>query len=166
MKETPTYPQCRIVPMRLLGPDTTRRLLNRIILVQGIRRILLNGQNLPLVVPYGPARGQKNENSLRRTVEIAGNAVELHVQVGTIILEVEDPIVFEKIREICEVFFVDFSYYIQEGTFIKTSPSVVDYARYGSRVDRAEIGLVDPKRKEEPVVLNVSTERICGEGEF
>nr|WP_319376584.1 methyl-coenzyme M reductase operon protein D [uncultured Methanoregula sp.] len=162
MTEPADYPQCRIVPMRLLSPDTTKRLLSKIVKVPGIRRVLLNGQNIPLVVPYGPARGKENKTNLRKTVEIAGNSVDLHVQVGTITLEIEDKAVTDKIQKICDAFFVDFSFYIQKGKFMKTRPSMVDYARYGPGADPSVIGLVDPKRKEAPTVINLSRERVCG----
>jgi methyl-coenzyme M reductase subunit D len=148
--------------MRLLHPDTTKRLMNRIVRVPGIRRILLNGQNIPLVVPYGPARGMKNTTTLRKQVEIAGNAVDLHVQVGSITLEMEEAAVTEKVRKVCDAFFKDFSYYIQEGKFMKTEPTVVDYARYGPRADGAVIGLVDPKRKEKPSLISLEKGQVCG----
>lgn len=156
------YPQCRIVPMRMLGPDTTKRLLEQIVVVPGIRRMLLNGQNIPLLVPYGPARGTENKTNLRKTIEVAGNAIDLHVQVGTITLEVENRKVIDRFRNICDAFFVDFPYYIQEGKFMKTQPTVVDYARYGPSADRNVIGLVDPKRKEKPTLISISNERVCG----
>ncbi|MDO8872042.1 MAG: methyl-coenzyme M reductase operon protein D [Methanoregula sp.] len=162
MKEITAFPQCRIVPMRLLGPYTTKRLLNKIVKVPGIRRILLNGQNIPLTVPYGPARGTKNTTNLRKSITIAGNMVDLHVQVGTITLEIEDKSTTDHIRAICDAFFVDFSYYIQEGKFMKTQPSLVDYAKYGPQADRSVIGLVDPKRKEKPSLITLSNERVCG----
>jgi len=162
MTEPVNYPQCRIVPMRLLSPDTTRRLLNKVVKVPGIRRILLNGQNIPLLVPYGPARGKENKTNLRKTIEVAGNAVDLHVQVGTITVELDDSSVIPDLRAVCDAFFVDFSYYIQEGRFMKTRPSLVDYAKYGPNADKAVIGLVDPKRKESPTVINLSNERVCG----
>jgi len=162
MKDITDYPQCRIVPMRLLSPDTTKRLLDKVVKVPGIRRMLLNGQNIPLLVPYGPARGKENKTNLRKTVEIAGNSVDLHVQVGTITLEIEDESVIEKIQEICDAFFVDFSFYIQKGKFMKTRASLVDYAKHGPHADQSVIGLVDPKRKENPTVISLSHERVCG----
>ena len=157
------YPQCRIVPMRFLHPDTTKRLLDTIVKVKGIRRILLNGQNIPLFVPYGPARGAKNTTRLRKSITVAGTIVDLHVQVGTIMLEVEDREVIGRIRKICDAFFTDFSYQLKEGTCIKTQPSVVDYARYGPHADKNVIGLVDPKRKEKPALIAMPEEEaVCG----
>ncbi|MDD1687857.1 methyl-coenzyme M reductase operon protein D [Methanoregula sp.] len=162
MQETVTYPQCRIVPMRLLSPDTTKRLLEKIVRVPAIRRILLNGQNIPLTVPYGPARGTENKTNLRKTIEIAGNTVDLHVLVGTITLEIEDKTVIEQIRAICDDFFVDFPCSVQEGRFMKSQPSLVDYAKYGPQADPSVIGLVDPKRKEKPSFIHPLGDRVCG----
>jgi methyl-coenzyme M reductase operon protein D len=162
MEPKTEYPQCRIVPMRMLSPDTTKRLLDQIVVVPGIRRILLNGQNLPLVVPYGPARGTKNPHSMRKTITVAESDIDLHVQVGTITLETEDRSVTETIRAICDEFFVDFSCYVQEGRFMKSEPSLVDYAKYGPRADKSMIGLVDPKRKEKPSLIRFSKDQACG----
>ena len=38
-----TFPQCRISTERLLNPETTERLLNKLVAVSGIRRMILNG---------------------------------------------------------------------------------------------------------------------------
>lgn len=162
MQQTESYPQCRIVPMRMLNPETTKKLLDNLVTVPGIRRILLNGQNLPLAVPYGPARGTKNPHSMRKTIRVLENEIDLHIQVGTITLEVEDRNVIEKIREICNTFFVNFSCYVQEGRFMKSEPSLVDYAKYGPDADPEMIGLVDPKRKERPSVIRFSKDQVCG----
>ena len=162
MQQTESYPQCRIVPMRMLNPDTTKSLLDRLVTVAGIRRILLNGQNLPLAVPYGPARGTKNPHSMRKTITVQENEIDLHIQVGTITLEVEDREVIEKVRSICNEFFVNFSCYVQEGRFMKSEPSLVDYAKYGPNADKSMIGLVDPKRKDRPSVIRFSKDRVCG----
>jgi methyl-coenzyme M reductase subunit D len=162
MPEPVTYPQCRIVPMRMLSPDTTQRLLDRVVKVPGIRRMLLNGQNIPLVVPYGPARGAENKTNLRKTIEIAGNTVDLHVLVGSITLEIEEKTVIEEIRAVCNGFFEDFPCSVQEGRFMKTQPSLVDYAKYGPMADASVIGLVDPKRKEKPAFLHPQGDRVCG----
>jgi len=162
MQQTESYPQCRIVPMRMLNPETTKKLLDHIVTVPGIHRILLNGQNLPLAVPYGPARGTKNSHSMRKTITVQENEIDLHIQVGTITLEVEDREVIEKVRSICNAFFVNFSCYVQEGRFMKSEPSLVDYAKYGPNADPEMIGLVDPKRKDRPSVIRFSKDQVCG----
>ncbi|MEN6610493.1 MAG: methyl-coenzyme M reductase operon protein D [Methanoregulaceae archaeon] len=165
MQQQAEYPQCRIVPMRFLNPETTEKLLKKIVTVPGVRRILLNGQNIPVMVPYGPARGRKNAHSMRKTVEIAGTPVNLNVQVGYITLELEDKSVIDAVQPVCDEIFTKFPYYIQDGRFMKTRSSVVDYAKYGPNPDPSIIGLVDPKRKEQPVLIQPSGSPIC-KGEF
>jgi len=147
------YPQCRVVPLRMLNPDTAESFLNQIVKVPGIRRIMINGPNLPVTIPYGPARGKPNPHPNRRAIHIGDKDVELRVQVGLVTLEVEDKAVIEAVRALCESFFTKFPYQLQEGQFMKTSPSLVDYAKYGPDMDESIIGLVDPRRKEGPVIL-------------
>ncbi|MDI6899077.1 MAG: methyl-coenzyme M reductase operon protein D [Methanolinea sp.] len=157
MTDVLEFPQCRIVPMRLLGADTTRRLLDRLATIHGVRRILLNGQNLPSTVPYGPSRGLATVHPQRKKIRVLGTEVDLRVQVGSLVLEVEDRSVIDEVRSLCGDFFTDFSCSVQEGRFMKTRPSLSDYARYGPLPDPAMIGLSDPKQKEDPVFLTEPT---------
>ncbi|WP_281175210.1 methyl-coenzyme M reductase operon protein D [Methanogenium cariaci] len=41
----------------MLKPDSAEALLNEVVKIPGIRRMMINGPNLPRTVPYGPARG-------------------------------------------------------------------------------------------------------------
>ena len=148
------YPQCRITPLRMLKPDSAELLLNEIVKIPGIRRMTINGPNLPRTVPYGPARGKPNPNSNRRVITVGGSEFELHVQVGTMILEVLDDGVIEKIRALCDRFFTKFPYQLQTGKkFMKTQPTTADYAKYGPNVDPRLLGLSDPRNKEGPVII-------------
>ena len=96
------YPQVRIVPERLLNPETTERLLNLIAAVAGVRRILLNGPRLPATVPYGPAHGTENPHTLRRTIRVGGADVDLQVHVGYVLLELENRDVIPEIKAACD----------------------------------------------------------------
>ncbi|MDE4907899.1 methyl-coenzyme M reductase operon protein D [Methanogenium marinum] len=148
------YPQCRITPLRMLKPDSAELLLNGIVEISGIRRMTINGPNLPRTVPYGPARGKPNPNSNRKFITVGGSEFELHVQVGTIILEVLDDEVIEKIRALCDRFFTKFPYQLQTGKkYMKTQPTVADYAKYGPNADLRMLGLTDPRNKEGPVII-------------
>src|SRR4030042_4121440 len=73
------FPQCRIVPERLMGPETTEHLLNQLCSVAGIRRMVLNGPSLPATVTYGPAKGLANAHTMRRKIHIGDEQVELQV---------------------------------------------------------------------------------------
>lgn len=164
MDQAVNYPQCRVVPMRMLKPETSRKLLDILVAIPGVRRILLHGQNIPRFITYGPARGELNKNSMRQNIEVAGNPVDLHIQVGTITLELDNADIVQNIRSTCEEFFVDFPCHIQEGKFMKTQPTLVDYAKYGPSPKGEIIGLVDPKRKEDPSMICLSEGRSCGGG--
>ena len=152
MTET-SYPQCRIVPLRMLKPETAERLLDSIVKVRGIRRMLINGPRLPATVPYGPARGKPNPHSGRRSIKVGDTEVDLQVQVGQVVLEVEDKDVIEEVRSVCDTIFTTFSYSLQEGIFMKTKPTLVDYAKYGPEADESVIGLMDPGKKGGPVII-------------
>ncbi|WP_298666786.1 methyl-coenzyme M reductase operon protein D [uncultured Methanofollis sp.] len=158
------FPQCRIVPLRLLSPQTTEGLLNRVTGVSGVRRIVINGPGLPAIVPYGPARGQANPNTNRRTIQVCGAEFEMKVQTGTVTLEVEDESVITAVQEMCDAFFTKIPYTLQKGRrFMKSSPTLVDYAKYGPKANELIIGLVDPRKKDGPVIIPIPTRQEEGE---
>jgi len=147
------YPQCRIVSERFLNPDTTEKLLNEIIAVQGIRRIVINGPNIPQTVPYGPARGLPNPHTGRASIQVGDAQVDLKVQVGTILLELESRDLIPKIEEACKKVHRPFSFMVKEGKFMRSTPTQTDYAKYGPEGDPMKFGLVDPKSKTGPVII-------------
>ena len=147
------YPQVRIVTERLLNPGTVERVLNLIIATCGVRRAILNGPRLPAIVPYGPAKGQPNPHVMRKVVRIGEQSVEIQVHVGTILLELESRDFIPAIRAACEAGFGELPWYLQEGRYMKTEPSLVDYAKYGPNADKAIIGMADPKSKSGLVIL-------------
>jgi len=149
-----SYPQCKIVPIRMLSPETAEKFLNLVVRVKGIRRLVINGPSLPKTVPYGPARGKPNPNTNRRIIQVGDTEMELRVQVGTIVLELEDSSVIDDIRKVTSEFFEGkFACQIMEGKFMKTEPSLSDYAKYGPDADEMIIGLADPRKKEGPVII-------------
>jgi methyl-coenzyme M reductase subunit D len=148
-----TLPQCRIVTERLLNPETTERMLNKIVSVPGVRRMVLNGPRLPVTVTYGPAKGLANPHSMRKTIHVGDQELNLQVHVGTVLLELENRDVIPALKSALEPVFTDFSFYIQEGRYMKTEPSLVDYCKYGPDADRSIIGLADPSSKSRPVIL-------------
>jgi len=148
-----TFPQCRIDAERLLNPETTEKLLNKVVSVPGIRRMVLNGQRLPETIPYGPAKGQANPHPMRKTIHVGSQELPLQVHVGTVLLELEDSSVIPALKAAIEPVFTDFSFRIKEGRFMKTEPSLVDYCKYGPNADKEMLGLADPKSKSKPVIL-------------
>jgi len=148
-----TFPQCRIITERLLNPETTEKLLNKVVSVAGIRRMVLNGPRLPETIPYGPAKGQANPHPMRKTIRVGDQDVALNVHVGTVLLEVENRDVISALKAAIEPVFTDFTFRIQEGKYMKTAPSLVDYCKYGPDADKTMLGLADPSSKSRPVIL-------------
>ena len=152
MAET-EFPQCRIVTERFLNPDTVEKILNKLVVIPGIRRIVINGPNIPLTVPYGPARGLPNPHTDRQTIKVGETDVDLRVQVGTILLELETNDIISLIEKACEEVFTNFTFALKEGKFMRSTPTQVDYAKYGPNVNEIMVGLVDPKNKTGPTLL-------------
>jgi len=148
-----TFPQCRIVTERLLNPETTERLLNQIVTVPGVRRMVLNGPRLPSTVPYGPAKGIANPHPMRKKIHVGDQELELQVHVGTVLLELECRDVIPALKAAIEPVFTNFTFRIQEGKFMKTEPSLVDYCKYGPNADKDMLGLADPSSKSRPVII-------------
>src|SRR5512137_88331 len=148
-----TFPQCRIVTERLLNPETTERLLNQICSVAGVRRMVLNGPRLPATVTYGPAKGLANPHTMRKMIHVGDQELELQVHVGTILLEIENRDIIPALQTACKPVFTDYSFYIQEGRFMKTEPSLTDYCKYGPDADKTIIGLTDPSSKSRPIII-------------
>jgi len=148
-----TFPQCRIITERLLNPETTERLLNKVVSVAGVRRMVLNGPRLPLTVPYGPAKGQANPHPMRKTIHVGDQEIPLQVHVGTVLLEIENKDVIPALKTAIEPVFTDFTFRIQEGKYMKTEPSLTDYCKYGPNADKAMLGLADPSSKSRPIIL-------------
>ena len=152
MTET-TFPQCRISTERFMNPETVERLLNKFVSIHGIRRMVLNGPSLPAVVPYGPAKGLQNPHQRRQVIKVGNQDFMLQVQVGTILLELESRDVIPALKTACDEEFTGFWYRLTEGRYMKTEPTIVDYAKYGPNADRDLLGLCDPSSRTGPIIL-------------
>ena len=148
-----TFPQCRIITERLLNPETSERLLNKVVSVPGVRRMVLNGPRLPATIPYGPAKGLANPHPMRKTIKVGDQELELQVHVGTVLLELENRDVVPALQTAIEPVFTNFTFRIQEGRFMKTEPSLVDYCKNGPDADKEMLGLADPSSKSRPIIL-------------
>jgi methyl-coenzyme M reductase subunit D len=147
------FPQVRIVPNRLLFPETVEKLLNGICEVGGVRRIVLNGPRLPATVTEGPGRGLPNPHAARKVIRVTDKEMELQVQVGFVVLELWDRETIPKLREVCDRTFTGFGYNLQEGKFMKSQMTTSDYAKYGIMEDEQLLGMADPKSKACPLIL-------------
>ena len=69
------------------------------------------------------------------------------------LLEIENRDVIPALKAACEQVFTNFTFRIQEGKFMKTEPSLVDYCKYGPDADKSILGLADPSSKSRPTII-------------
>ncbi|MHC1567271.1 MAG: methyl-coenzyme M reductase operon protein D [Candidatus Syntropharchaeia archaeon] len=98
-----------IIPDRLLGDRTVKRLLEAFQGIDGIYNIIIQG---PTYMP--------------RKIRLGDQTIETSVKVGKIYMQIEDESVIEKVDGICKDTF-SFGYSIHVGQFTKTRPTVSDY---------------------------------------
>ncbi len=149
--------QVRVFPKRLLQPQTAERVLNEIDQVKGVIRMLINGKNLPRKVTSGPGTGAPVNHPDRKVIHVGDCALELHIIVGEILVEVENEDAVENVKIACERS-LPFSFEFKRGHYIKRKPTLTDYGKYGFRSksderinleDERILGLMDPHAKKE-----------------
>ena len=124
-----------IFPHRILSSDTTERLLNDLEMVEGIKRIVIQGQRLP----------PKEINPEHRVITVKGEEIDLQVQTGRILIEIDDEEIIDDIRKICEDH-LPFGFNIHVGTFIRKQKTVTDGIKYGetlNQISEEMVGLTD-----------------------
>jgi len=124
-----------IFPHRLLSADTTEKLLNNLEELEGVKRMVIQGQRLP----------QTEENPDRRVITILGEEVDLQVKAGRVLMEIEEEKIIEEVKTICDDT-LPFGYNIHVGTFIRKHKTVSDGLKYGEATDKIPeemVGLTD-----------------------
>ena len=148
----------KIFPHRILKPTTTEKILNQILALDGVLRVLINGESLPTIVNFGPAKGLPVNHTDRKTINVKGNDVPLRVSVGEIILTVQLDNLEDFVEQVDEILndTLNFGYDVKVGIFTKTKTSVSDFMKYGEgfedKIDSILIGLVDPNAKSSETV--------------
>ena len=148
----------KIFPYRRLKPETTEKILNSIMGYDGILRVMMNGNSIPKIVGYGPAKGTQVNHEDRKVIKVKNDSVELRVSVGELILTVkyEDLDLFlEKLQNLLGNT-LSFGFEVSTGIFTKTNITVSDYLKVGygidNNIDPRLIGMVDPKAKSQDTV--------------
>jgi len=144
--------QIEIFPSRILSPETAQKLIAEIYKVDGVIRVMVQGNRLPEKVSAGPGTGEKVEHPLRKPIQIGDQVIELKICVGRIRVELANAEAKEKIREVCEKLLL-FPFEFREGHFFKKKPTVTDYAKLGPEADPRLLGMVDPKAKTDQLVF-------------
>lgn len=144
--------QIEIFPSRILSPDTAQKLMTELYKVDGIIRVMVQGNRLPEKVSSGPGTGERVEHPLRKLIQIGDQVIELKISVGRVRVELSNAEDKEKVREVCDKL-LPFSFEFREGNFFRRKPTVTDYAKLGPEADPRLLGLVDPKAKTNQLVF-------------
>jgi len=144
--------QIEIFPSIILSPDTAQKLMTELYKVDGIIRVMVQGNRLPEKVSSGPGTGEKVEHPLRKPIQIGDQVIELKISVGRVRVELSNAEDKEKVREVCDKL-LPFSFEFREGNFFRRKPTVTDYAKLGPEADPRLLGLVDPKAKTNQLVF-------------
>lgn len=125
-------PEVRITTNRLLGADTTEKVLNGLNRVEHIRQIQITGESLPETVNSGPNKGLDNNHTQRRNITVCGKEMELRHMVGSFFIElnVENEEMLEdtagKIKNIFDTH-IEHGFTLDVGRYSKYRPSLRDY---------------------------------------
>ncbi|HHV24066.1 MAG: methyl-coenzyme M reductase operon protein D [Methanosarcina sp.] len=144
--------QIEIFPSRILSPETAQKLIAEIYKVDGVIRVMVQGNRLPERVTAGPGTGEKVEHPLRKPIQIGDQVIELKICVGRIRVELSNAEAKEKIRQVCENLLA-FPFEFREGHFLKKKPTVTDYAKLGPEADPRLLGMVDPRAKIDQLIF-------------
>jgi methyl-coenzyme M reductase subunit D len=143
----------KIIPNRYLKPNTTEKILNELYELDGQQRVLIHGPSIPLKVFYGPGKGHVVNHTDRKEINVKGNAVELRVMVGEIVITV-DMSKFNEFMDGLEHILesnMPCDYSLLVGIFTRTKSTISDYLKYGNNfeevLDDRYIGLVDSRAK-------------------
>jgi methyl-coenzyme M reductase subunit D len=129
-----------IFPHRLLNADTTEGLLNDLDGIEGVRRMVIQGQRLP---------SEESGHPDRRIITIKGEEVDLQVKTGRVLIEIDDEETIDVVKEVCEDY-LSFGFNIHVGRFIRKQKTVTDNLKYGEDLDQIPeemVGLTDQNAK-------------------
>lgn len=131
-----------VFPHRVLGADTTEKLLNCIEDLEDVNRTVIQGPRLP---PEDPNENPKYAD--RREITVNGKKINLKVKTGRIFIEISDESTIDTIKEICEEY-LPFGFDINIGKYIRTQKTVSDNIKYGDAdIPDELVGMTDQSAK-------------------
>ena len=125
-------PEIRITTKRLLGAESTEKVLNALSALDNIRQITIKGENLPAKINSGPNKGLDNNHPERRMIRFGDKDILLTKLVGDFFLELEveneDMLnaSVEDIGRICKTA-IPVGFTIDVGRYSKYRPTLSDY---------------------------------------
>ena len=133
-----------IFPHRILGTDTTEKLLNDLESLESVKRTVIQGPRLPPQDEIDRLYGD------RRVIVVSGEEVELKVKTGRIFVELSDESGIDDIRSICDEHIdTGFDINTSKAQYIRKQRTVTDGLKYGDKTEVPEelIGIADTRSK-------------------
>jgi len=131
-----------VFPHRVLGADTTEKLLDGIERIADVKRTVVQGPRLP---PEDPNEDPRYAE--RRRITVNDKEIELKVKAGRIFVEISNESTIDEIRGICEDN-LPFGFDINIGKYIRTQKTVSDNIKYGDTdIPDELVGMTDPSAK-------------------
>jgi methyl-coenzyme M reductase subunit D len=133
-----------IFPHRILGTDTTEKLLNDLESLESVKRTVIQGPRLPPQDEIDRIYGD------RRIIVVNGEEIELKVKTGRIFVELYDESGIDEIRVICdEHITTGFDINTSKSQYIRKQRTVTDELKYGMDAEIPEelIGIADTRSK-------------------
>lgn len=132
-----------IFPHRILGTETTEKLLNEIESLEDVRRTVIHGPRFP--DNDGTLPPQYRE---RRVIEILGEKVVLKVKTSRIFVELTMESTIKQIDEICKKH-LPFGFDINQSkaNYIRKNQTVSDRIKYGKELPDNLVGMTDQYSK-------------------
>lgn len=133
-----------IFPHRILGTDTTEKVLNDLESLDSVKRTVIQGPRLPPQDDIDRIYGD------RRIIVVNGEEVELKVKTGRIFVELCDESGIDDIRAICDEHIdTGFDINTSKAQYIRKQRTVTDGLKYGDKTEIPEelIGIADTRSK-------------------
>ena len=146
-----------VFPHRILGADTTEKLLNGIESLDDVKRTVIHGPRIP---PQDDTLDPKYRD--RRVIVINGTEVELKVRTGRVFVEISTESTIDKIEEICsECLPCGFDINTSKSQYIRTQRTVSDKLKYGdAELPDELVGLSDQRVQFADSVSFIDTDEI------
>ena len=132
-----------IFPYRVLGSDTTEKLLNDLESLEDVKRTVIQGPRFPKGEATIPLKFRE-----RRVINVNGEDVILQVKTGRIFVEITLESTIDEIEEICKKH-IPYGFDINQdkSNYIRKETTVTDRIKYGEALPDELIGMTDQYSK-------------------
>ena len=144
-----------IFPHRVLGSDTTEKLLNDLEAIDDVKRTVIHGPRFPKTEETLPPQYRE-----RRVITVNGEDVALQVKTGRIFVELSMESTIKEIEEVCKKD-IPYGFDINQSrtNYIRKEPTVSDRIKYGD-IDLPDelVGMTDQYSSFEDYVKIINQE--------